>query len=51
MAATSLPKTMFFLIPRNVTSERPSCADADVDTLVGSLEGNRSRNVADEAPC
>ena len=31
--------TMFFLIPKNVTSERP-IALIDVDSLVGSCEGS-----------
>ena len=30
--------TMFFLIPKIVTSEKTNCADADVDSLVGSRE-------------
>ena len=30
--------TMFFLIPKIVTSEKTNCAHADVDSLVGSRE-------------
>ena len=41
--------TMFFLIPKNVTSET-GCADADVDSLVGSIESTRSGKVAAEVP-
>ena len=40
--------TMLFLIPENVTSERPSCAHANVDSLVASLESARSGQVAAE---
>ena len=39
--------TIFFLIPKNVTREA-DCADADDDTLVGSLVGTRSGKVAAE---
>ena len=40
--------TMFFVIPKNVTSERANCAFADVDPLVGSLASTRSGEVAAE---
>ena len=36
---------MFFLIPKNVTSEIPFCAHANADSLVGSLESARSGQV------
>ena len=34
--------TMFFLIPKNVTSERPIALMPNVDSVVRSLEGTRS---------
>ena len=43
--------TMFFFIPKNVTSERPiALIYADVDTLVGSFESTWSGEVAAEVP-
>ena len=40
--------TMFFLIPKSVTSEWPI---ALIPTLVGSLESTCSSKVAAEVPC
>ena len=42
--------TTMFLIPKNVTSERPIALDADVGTLVGSAEGIRRGETAAEVP-
>ena len=38
----------FFLIPKNVTRERPIALHANVDTLVGSLESTKRGEVAAE---
>ena len=43
--------TMFFLIPKKVTSERADCANANVDTLVGSSESAGGGEVAAEVLC
>ena len=49
MAAASLYNDVtFFLIPKNVTCEKANCADADVDTLVGGLEGIRGGEMAEK---
>ena len=41
----------FFLIPMNVTSERPIAFMPTLYTLVGSLESARGSEVAAEVPC
>ena len=38
--------TMFFLIPKNISSERPTALIPTFDSLVGSLESARSGKVA-----
>ena len=43
--------TMFFLIPKNVTSERPVALMPTLIRWWGAFEGTRSGKGADEVPC